>query len=45
VSDETGGYFVDRKRAVPSPQAQDMVAARKLWEISERQTGMALQGG
>jgi NAD(P)-dependent dehydrogenase (short-subunit alcohol dehydrogenase family) len=45
VSDETGGYFVDRKRAVPSPRAQDMEAARKLWEVSERQTGMAMQGG
>jgi hypothetical protein len=45
VSEETGGYFVDRKRAIPSAQAQDMEAARRLWEVSERQTGMAMQGG
>ena len=45
VSEETGGYFVDRKRAVPSAQAQDMDAARKLWEISEQQTGLVTQGG
>jgi NAD(P)-dependent dehydrogenase (short-subunit alcohol dehydrogenase family) len=45
VGEENGGYFIDRKRAVPSPQAQDMEAARKLWEISERQSGMVTEGG
>ena len=45
VADEAGGYFIDRKRAVPSRQAQDMEAARKLWEISERQTGLVTHGG
>jgi len=45
VSEETGGYFMDRKRAIPSRQAQDMEAARRLWEVSERQTGLVTQGG
>ena len=45
VSGETGGYFIDRKRAVPSPAAQDMEAARRLWEISGRQTGLVTEGG
>ena len=42
---ESGGYFIDRKRAIPSRQAQDMEAARKLWDVSERQTGLVTQGG
>jgi len=36
VADESGGYFVDRRRAVPSRAARD--AARRLWEVSEEQT-------
>lgn len=38
VSNETGGYFVDRKRELPTPEAQDASAAGRLWEVSEEQT-------
>jgi NAD(P)-dependent dehydrogenase (short-subunit alcohol dehydrogenase family) len=38
VAAENGGYFFDEKRATPTPQAQDMQAARRLWEVSEEQT-------
>jgi NAD(P)-dependent dehydrogenase (short-subunit alcohol dehydrogenase family) len=33
---ESGGYFVDRKRTIPRPQAQDDAMAARLWELSER---------
>jgi hypothetical protein len=32
----TGGYFVDCGEAVPSREAQDDVAARRLWQESLR---------
>jgi NAD(P)-dependent dehydrogenase (short-subunit alcohol dehydrogenase family) len=35
--DLNGGYFVDRQRRQPSPQARDTQAARRLWQISESQ--------
>jgi NAD(P)-dependent dehydrogenase (short-subunit alcohol dehydrogenase family) len=38
VSSESGGYFVDRRRATPSASARDAEAAGRLWEVSERQT-------
>ncbi len=38
VSNETGGYFVDRRRAAPSSAARDTDAARRLWARSEEQT-------
>jgi len=38
VAGENGGYFVDRQRVLPSPAAQDMETARRLWELSRRQT-------
>jgi NAD(P)-dependent dehydrogenase (short-subunit alcohol dehydrogenase family) len=38
VAGENGGYFVDRQRVAPSPEAQDVEAARRLWEVSEEQT-------
>ena len=38
VSSETGGYFANRKRKQPSAAAQDAAAARRLWELSERET-------
>ncbi len=41
VSGETGGYFVDRRRAMPSAPAQDLAGARRLWELSEQQTWLA----
>jgi NAD(P)-dependent dehydrogenase (short-subunit alcohol dehydrogenase family) len=46
VAGESGGYFVDRQRVAPSPEAQDMEAARRLWEVSEEQTsGPSHQAG
>ena len=33
-----GEYVVDRRRTTPSPAAQDMGTARRLWEVSEAQT-------
>jgi NAD(P)-dependent dehydrogenase (short-subunit alcohol dehydrogenase family) len=32
-----GGYYVDMEWQPPSPQGQDVQAARRLWEISEAQ--------
>jgi NAD(P)-dependent dehydrogenase (short-subunit alcohol dehydrogenase family) len=32
-----GGYYFDKQQAMPSPEAQDMDAARRLWEVSEAQ--------
>ena len=46
VADQSGGYFIDRRRQTPSPAAQDAEAARRLWEISEEQVrGSAPVGG
>jgi NAD(P)-dependent dehydrogenase (short-subunit alcohol dehydrogenase family) len=36
---ESGGYFVDRRRIPPSEAARDAESARRLWELSEQQTG------
>jgi len=41
VADQTGGYYVKRQRREPSAAARDDAAARKLWEISEKMTGLA----
>jgi NAD(P)-dependent dehydrogenase (short-subunit alcohol dehydrogenase family) len=38
VAGVSGGYFVDKRRAVPAPVGQDMDVARRLWEVSEAQT-------
>jgi len=35
VSEESGGYFMDERRATPSAAARDEDAARRLWELSE----------
>ena len=40
VAGETGGYYVKRQLREPSAAARDDAAARKLWEISERMTGL-----
>ncbi|MFZ0169092.1 MAG: SDR family oxidoreductase [Candidatus Dormiibacterota bacterium] len=40
VSAESGGYFVDRTRVQPSAAARDPEAARRLWELSEEETGL-----
>jgi retinol dehydrogenase 12 len=41
VAGQTGGYYVKRQRREPSAAARDDAAARKLWEISEKMTGLA----
>ena len=40
VAGETGGYYVKRQRREPSAAARDDAAARKLWDISEKMTGL-----
>jgi NAD(P)-dependent dehydrogenase (short-subunit alcohol dehydrogenase family) len=40
VGDQTGGYFVDRRRTAPSARAQDLDAARRLWALSEAQVAV-----
>src|SRR5215472_11291753 len=40
VAEETGGYYVKRRRREPSAAARDDAAALKLWEISEKLTGL-----
>ena len=37
---ETGGYYVKRQRREPSAAARDDAAARRLWDISEKLTGL-----
>jgi NAD(P)-dependent dehydrogenase (short-subunit alcohol dehydrogenase family) len=34
---DSGAYYVDMKRRSPSPEAEDMGAAKRLWEVSEAQ--------
>ena len=41
VAGQTGGYYVKRQRREPSAAARDDAAARELWEISEKMTGLA----
>jgi hypothetical protein len=41
VADQTGGYYVKRQRREPSAAARDDEAARTLWAISEKMTGLA----
>jgi NAD(P)-dependent dehydrogenase (short-subunit alcohol dehydrogenase family) len=41
VSDVSGAYFVDKKQVTPSPAAQDLQAAQRLWAVSEQQTSAA----
>lgn len=41
VAAESGGYYVKRQRREPSAAARDDAEARKLWEISEKMTGLA----
>jgi NAD(P)-dependent dehydrogenase (short-subunit alcohol dehydrogenase family) len=37
VARTNGGYYVDMERQLPSPQGQNLDAARRLWEFSEVQ--------
>ncbi len=41
VAGVTGQYFDKQKAVAPSPAALDAEAARRLWEISARMTGLA----
>ena len=43
VAGQTGGYYVKRQRREPSAAARDDAAARKLWDISEKMTGLPAQ--
>jgi NAD(P)-dependent dehydrogenase (short-subunit alcohol dehydrogenase family) len=48
VATISGRYFVKSRETSPAPQAQDMAAAARLWEISERMlvnSAPVLQGG
>jgi len=45
VSKQSGGYYLDRERGVPSRPAQDPEAARRLWEVSEQQVGVTSVSG
>jgi NAD(P)-dependent dehydrogenase (short-subunit alcohol dehydrogenase family) len=40
VADATGGYYVNCKPARSNSIARDEAAARRLWEVSERLTGL-----
>jgi hypothetical protein len=40
VANVSGKYFFDRQQRRPSQEAQDIQAARRLWELSERQCGL-----
>jgi NAD(P)-dependent dehydrogenase (short-subunit alcohol dehydrogenase family) len=42
VAAKTGGYYVKRQLREPSAAARDDGLARRLWEISERLTGLAV---
>jgi len=39
-----GGYFVDLRQVAPSLAAQDVETARRLWRVSEEQTGASTVG-
>jgi NAD(P)-dependent dehydrogenase (short-subunit alcohol dehydrogenase family) len=41
VEGVSGEYFIKRKRRRPAPQGRDDAAAKRLWEESERLTGLA----
>jgi hypothetical protein len=41
AADQTGEYYVRRQRREPSAAARDTTAARELWELSEKMTGLA----
>jgi NAD(P)-dependent dehydrogenase (short-subunit alcohol dehydrogenase family) len=40
VANASSKYFFDRQQRQPSREAQDMQAARRLWELSEQQCGL-----
>jgi retinol dehydrogenase-12 len=40
IEDETGCYYSDCSKKEPSGHAQDMEAAKRLWEVSETLVGL-----
>jgi NAD(P)-dependent dehydrogenase (short-subunit alcohol dehydrogenase family) len=40
IAHVSGAYFFDRQGRPPSPEAQDREIARRLWDISERQSAV-----
>jgi NAD(P)-dependent dehydrogenase (short-subunit alcohol dehydrogenase family) len=42
VVSTNGRYYVDMQSRLPSPEAQDIAAARRLWEMSEAQCASVL---
>ena len=38
VDGQSGGYYVDKQRVLPSRAGQDMQVAHRLWQVSEEQT-------
>jgi NAD(P)-dependent dehydrogenase (short-subunit alcohol dehydrogenase family) len=40
VEGASGGYYAKRRLVVPSRAARDAAAARRLWQVSERLTGL-----
>ena len=44
VAGVSGFYFVDKQRRMPSRAAQDLMAAKRLREISERQVSAKASG-
>ncbi|KAH9375862.1 hypothetical protein HPB48_011774 [Haemaphysalis longicornis] len=42
VANVTGQYFMDCRRALPSKSSEDPMLARKLWEVSEKLTGISI---
>jgi NAD(P)-dependent dehydrogenase (short-subunit alcohol dehydrogenase family) len=45
VAGVTGAYFADSKPARPAPQANDVVAARQLWDVSAALVGLTTDVG
>jgi hypothetical protein len=45
VANISGGYFVDKRLQRPSTAAQDVDAARRLWQISEASLARSRPGG
>ena len=43
LSGASGGYFREEKQSEPSARARDEALARRLWEVSARQVGLATQ--
>ncbi|KQL52437.1 short-chain dehydrogenase [Heyndrickxia shackletonii] len=39
ISEDNGGYYADMKKILPSVPAQNLEAAKRLWEISQEQVG------